>query len=326
MQDEVNKIIFNALTDGREIWLPGIGWLVLESRRAWRSSARQLERPRRRVVFLSESKGASLVDLIAQAGGCNATVAQDIYDRWLEKVRTEDGLSIAGVGTLQHKYFTIDSHLDALLNPLGHDPVALKPRSSRMLLFLVVVLLCMGAAGGASWWMWEAGWIGFSGISRPMETLVETRISDRTLAEEQTVATELPDSLTFAEGGSESASVKSPAAETSADGVSAGVSAENPVSVSRESLDPASGNEPLEAARMISGRTYVILGVFSTEQNARRAVKEANTRAPRTSLRLYHFGEKWAVSAFENDSAAECRTYMNNAGSDLNGAWPYTKK
>lgn len=326
MQDEVNKIIFNALTAGREVWLPGIGWLVLESRRAWRSSARQLEKPRRRVVFLSESKGVSLVDLIAQAGGCDATLAQDIYDRWLEKVRTEDGLSIAGVGILQHKYFTIDSHLDALLNPLGHDPVALKPRSSRMLLFLVVVLLCMGAAGAASWWMWEAGWISFSGISRQPETLVETRIPDRMPAAEQPVVPELPDSLTLAEYGAESTSVKSQAAVASADGVSAGVSAENPVAKSGEGLNSATENEPLEVARMISGRTYVILGVFSTEQNARRAVTEANVRAPRTSLRLYHFGAKWAVSAFENDSAAECRTYMNNAGSDLNGAWPYTKK
>ena len=25
MQDEVNKIVFNALADGREIWFPGVG-------------------------------------------------------------------------------------------------------------------------------------------------------------------------------------------------------------------------------------------------------------------------------------------------------------
>lgn len=28
MQDEVNKIVFNALADGREIWFPGVGSLV----------------------------------------------------------------------------------------------------------------------------------------------------------------------------------------------------------------------------------------------------------------------------------------------------------
>lgn len=36
MQDEVNKIVFNALADGREIWFPGVGSLVPEFRSAWR--------------------------------------------------------------------------------------------------------------------------------------------------------------------------------------------------------------------------------------------------------------------------------------------------
>ena len=58
MQDEVNKIVFNALADGREIWFPGVGSLVPEFRSAWRASARQLERPSRRIAFLlSEQRG-----------------------------------------------------------------------------------------------------------------------------------------------------------------------------------------------------------------------------------------------------------------------------
>lgn len=70
MQDEVNKIVFNALADGREIWFPGVGSLVPEFRSAWRASARQLERPSRRIAFLlSEQRGVSVIDLIARAGG-----------------------------------------------------------------------------------------------------------------------------------------------------------------------------------------------------------------------------------------------------------------
>lgn len=69
MQDEVNKIVFNALADGREIWFPGVGSLVPEFRSAWRASARQLERPSRRIAFLlSEQRGVSVIDLIARAG------------------------------------------------------------------------------------------------------------------------------------------------------------------------------------------------------------------------------------------------------------------
>ena len=56
MQDEVNKIVSNALADGREIWFPGVGSLVPEFRSAWRASARQLERPSRRIAFLLSEK------------------------------------------------------------------------------------------------------------------------------------------------------------------------------------------------------------------------------------------------------------------------------
>ena len=137
MQDEVNKIVFNALADGREIWFPGVGSLVPEFRSAWRASARQLERPSRRIAFLlSEQRGVSVIDLIARAGACDVAAAEDIYSRWLDKARVEDGISIPGVGELNHRYFRLDSQLDAVLNPLGHDPLPLKRRYSRLPLYL----------------------------------------------------------------------------------------------------------------------------------------------------------------------------------------------
>ncbi len=91
MQDEVNKIVFNALADGREIWFPGVGSLVPEFRSAWRASARQLERPSRRIAFLlSEQRGVSVIDLIARAGACDVAAAEDIYSRWLDKARVDE--------------------------------------------------------------------------------------------------------------------------------------------------------------------------------------------------------------------------------------------
>ncbi|MFR9129444.1 MAG: hypothetical protein ACLVJK_06170 [Alistipes putredinis] len=107
--------------------------LVPEFRSAWRASARQLERPSRRIAFLlSEQRGVSVIDLIARAGACDVAAAEDIYSRWLDKARVEDGISIPGVGELNHRYFRLDSQLDAVLNPLGHDPLPLKRRYSRL--------------------------------------------------------------------------------------------------------------------------------------------------------------------------------------------------
>ena len=81
-----------------------------------------------------------------------------------------------------------------------------------------------------------------------------------------------------------------------------------------------------EVAMMIPGRTYVVWGVYSTEENARRAVAEARARLSDTNFRIYFFGKKWMVSVFESDSAAECRDFMRNAGAGLKEVWPYTKK
>lgn len=68
MQDEVNKIVFNALADGREIWFPGVGSLVPEFRvpgvhrlGSWNVLPGALP-------FLSEQRGVSVIDLIARAG------------------------------------------------------------------------------------------------------------------------------------------------------------------------------------------------------------------------------------------------------------------
>lgn len=77
-----------------------VGSLVPEFRSAWRASARQLERPSRRIAFLlSEQRGVSVIDLIARAGACDVAAAEDIYSRWLDKARVEDGISIPGSGS-----------------------------------------------------------------------------------------------------------------------------------------------------------------------------------------------------------------------------------
>ena len=97
----------------------------------------RLERPSRRIAFLlSEQRGVSVIDLIARAGACDVAAAEDIYSRWLDKARVEDGISIPGVGELNHRYFRLDPQLDAVLNPLGHDPLPLKRRYSRLPLYL----------------------------------------------------------------------------------------------------------------------------------------------------------------------------------------------
>ena len=329
MQDEVNKIVFNALADGREIWFPGVGSLVPEFRSAWRASARQLERPSRRIAFLlSEQRGVSVIDLIARAGACDVAAAEDIYSRWLDKARVEDGISIPGVGELNHRYFRLDSQLDAVLNPLGHDPLPLKRRYSRLPLYLGIALFCTAAVGYGIWQYGEWMRLPFVGDSEKQEVLPVAEVVSSVPAR---TGSETPEATG---GDAESGAIDSePVAEsrpveTSQDDEAAGVEtlSEGATGAGRADLDADYEAPVPEGARMIPGRTYVVWGVYSTEENARRAVAEARARLSDTNFRIYFFGKKWMVSVFESDSAAECRDFMRNAGAGLKEVWPYTKK
>lgn len=323
MQEEVNKIIFNALADGREIWFPGVGSLVPEFRSAWRASARQLERPSRRIAFLlSEQRGISVIDLIAQAGACDVAAAEDIYSRWLDKVRVDDGVSIPGVGTLNHRYFRLDPQLDAVLNPLGHVPLSLKRRRSRMPLYLGVALLCTAAVGYGIWQYGEWMRVPFGSDSekQTIELAAETIAPASADVEDQITESEVI-------AGEAQPTESTPSAENkTGESVVAETSSNTDIAPKPLGSDSQTQDVLSEVARMSPGRTYVVWGVYSTEANARRAIAEARGRLPQIAFRIYYFGEKWMVSVFESDSAEECRTYMNNAGSGLQGLWPYTKK
>ncbi len=71
---------------------------------------------------------------------------------------------------------------------------------------------------------------------------------------------------------------------------------------------------------MVSGRTYVVQGVYSTERNALRAARaasEAGGEAVRCGV--YRFGDKFMVSLFETDDAAVVRTHAGR----FPETWPY---
>lgn len=121
--------------------------------------------------LLSEQRGVSVIDLIARAGACDVAAAEDIYSRWLDKARVEDGISIPGVGELNHRYFRLDSQLDAVLNPLGHDPLPLKRRYSRLPLYLGIALFCTAAVGYGIWQYGEWMRLPFVGDSEKQEVL-----------------------------------------------------------------------------------------------------------------------------------------------------------
>lgn len=77
---------------------------------------------------------------------------------------------------------------------------------------------------------------------------------------------------------------------------------------------------------LLSGRSYVVLGVFSMTENARRALREIAAKEPAFRCRIYRFGEKFMVSPFSSDNAGPCTQFIGIHAERFPGMWTYTAR
>lgn len=117
-----------------------------------------------------------------------------------------------------------------------------------------------------------------------------------------------------AAGTADSAGDRADAAVTRADAKPAGL---RPGSAARVSTEPAS---------LVSGHRYVVLGVFSTPENAARAAADAEARDASVRCGVYRFGNKFMVSPFEAPDAEACTLFIRNYSDRFPGLWTYTAR
>ena len=145
MVAEVNKLISNTLCQGRDLFLPQIGTLVVRRNAASRASSTKMAPPCRTVTFTGEQRGESVVALISSTAGVDSSRAEEIYNQWVESVKKDDVVTIDGVGTIANRKFVADKHLMTLLNPALGD-VELKPRRNWKLYAIIAVAVALVAA------------------------------------------------------------------------------------------------------------------------------------------------------------------------------------
>lgn len=147
MVNEVNKLIYNALAEYNAVTLPRIGSLSVVRREAKIEGGRVVA-PTFAVEFKSADDGVSLCNIIASVANISAAEAEDIYLRWLDKVKEGNTLTISGVGTLRDKSFIVDTTLTKTLNLSSSAPLKIHSRSRKPYLFIaavVAILLGIGA-------------------------------------------------------------------------------------------------------------------------------------------------------------------------------------
>ncbi|WP_295907149.1 hypothetical protein [uncultured Alistipes sp.] len=355
MVDQVNRLAGNLLAAGGELYLPGVGSLCVRFRGARRLSARLVEPPSREVVFTSQQRGVSLVDEIARVlrdaapaetprsdtdgtpSASSASVAssapvapqreqaqvasqaRDIYDRWLSRTQQDGVLTIEGVGVLKFKNFTPDEAFDRRINPQGHAPVRIhRPRRFDGAMWIGIAAIVFVVAFTAYWWL----------DNRHAASTVTTGSESVTLVAAAPAATEHSAAAEASADGVGADSVTDPAAAGTASAVSGAEGAAQdaaPALRAEAPADtaPAADGEP---ARLVSGRRYVVLGVFSTPENAARAAQLAREKEGSFRCGVYRFGAKFMVSPFESEDAEACTLFIRAHAETFPGMWTYTAR
>lgn len=353
MVEQVNRLVGNLLAANSVVWLPDVGTLRVERQAARRLSRREVQPPVRLVNFSSQRSGESLVDAIARAARCDQATAEDIYARWLSRVRTENGVVMEGVGELKFKNFTPDEAFDRRLNPQGRRPMRVHtPRRLDWSVWVGLVAAVL-AVGGLVYQFGlernpldepEAEFVEVSGPAAG-EALAAGSVAEDAAAEAGRVVA----------AGNDAAAATGNAAGTNAAGATADAAAEdtptsapaprpaeaaNPsASASAAPAQSAAAQPAVQAAtapkpaapageplRMTSKRHYVVLGVYSTLENAERAAALAAKKEPAMRCTVYRFGGKFMVSPFESDDVEASRQFMRAGRSAFPEMWVYSAK
>ncbi len=348
MVEQVNRLVGNLLAGGRDLFLPGVGSLCTERRGAKRLSRHLVEPACRVVEFSSQQRGVSLVDEIARAIGEPDAVqdqARDIYDRWLNRTLTDDTLTIEGVGVLKFKHFTPDEEFDRRINPQGHAPVRIR-RPRRFDWALAVggaAILVAAVIGGYEFLMLQSD-------EKPAPAIAVANPEKASLGADAGLPADTSTAAPSGEGsgqvsgevsggeiatsggavtpetvsGHTDASDASDAASRASAGNAPGTASATSGSAATRASQP-SGTEQMPA-KLVSGRRYVVLGVFSTPANAARAARQAAEKEGSFRCGIYRFGDKFLVSPFESDDAEACNLFIRTHAGKFPGMWCYAAR
>lgn len=314
MVEEVNKIIYNMLIGGKVVLLPGVGTLYIERQGARRISKDRLLSPRNAVNFSSQSdEGSSIVDEIVAIAGCGEEQARDIYDRWLSKTREGKRLTIGGVGVLNDKSFSPEPGFNAAINPGGVKTLVVRQRNNTWLYAVsgvcAAVALCVGI-------YMLAGDSLFGGVS-----VVDDSDAGPVAATVAGDSTQLAQPVT---GDSLSAAAAvTPAAEGAAAQQTA-VSAQSAPAAT--TATPSAPTAEETAAASAGYRFWVVAGVFSTEQNASRALEQAAKHIKDMDGRIVPFKGKFIAAVYGSDKRTDCNAFAKSYSDIYPDLWIYEVK
>ncbi|MBQ6571343.1 MAG: hypothetical protein IIX31_01515 [Alistipes sp.] len=290
MVGEVNKIIYNMLISGRGVRLPQVGTLYIERQGARRISEDRLLSPRNVVAFSSHEEAPSLVDEIVAIAGCQTSQAEDIYERWKSKTLADGVLTIGGVGQLKGKSFQMEQPFNSAINPKGVKTLVVRrpKRRSNSWLYAVCGVCVIVALCICGYIMWGDSLFPKSDTEKVVAAVPAEQVVEAT-------DEEIP-------------------------------AAEPMVSQPEPSVPTATVPAQTPAVQNRRYAYYVVMGVFSTEANADRAIEQVHSKASEAKCEVLPFGSKFMVTMYGSDSREDCNTFARSYRELFPDLWIYNKK
>lgn len=304
VNDSITQLLFNALAQRQTVVLPGIGSLRFK-RIAAKLEGSTLTPPRNMFRYSSREEGRSLLDMLVSAAGCTREEGEEAYRRWLRRIKQGHSIVIEGVGRIEEGFFKPSDELEQLLNPVASAPLTIKRRRSWRGVWITLAAVAVIGVAGAAWWYVQmqptsTPAVVAQKVEKPKTEVVEVAEKVDSVVAEQVATKAVPEVTPEV---------------TAVQKESAPASAPTPVPVSTE------------VGEMTSGMNYVVMGVFSTEENARKYVTQLAKRAPEIGCRIYRFqGAKFMVSGFESADGAAATTFIREHRTQFPDLWAYKRK
>ena len=273
MVNEVNKLIYNTLAEHNAVVLPRVGSLGVVRRMA-KIEGNRVVAPTFAVEFSSAEEGVSLCDIIASLANISSSEAEDIYLRWLDKVKEGNTLTISGVGTLRDKSFVTDMELLKALNLADKAPIKIHSRSRKPYLAIAAVVVALLGVGAYLF-------------------LANDRVASPAPAKVEVVA-----------------DIPAPAPTVVEVGEEAVVTESTPVRwIDRDDI-----------------RHWVVVGSYSTTENAERAVEDILRRQDAEYCDILTLGKMYAVAVYGSSDKADCERFVRENRDKFKQSWVHTPK
>ncbi len=288
MVGEVNKLIFNTLISEGAVYLPDVGVIFLHRIAAAEVARDRVAAPRFSVQFSSQMKATSLVDVISNVASVDSAQAEDIYFRWLDKVRSTNGVDIEGVGRVVNKSFVAEEQLIKSLNPLSVNEIKItRRRSNRGFVAAIITLIVLALAG----YILYAN-LDFTSPKTEVAEVIKEQGSEpkmEVVTEESTVPSEVNDN----------------------------------VDMPTETVVVEEVNDWRVAADI---RHWVVIGSYSTTENAERAIAALSEKYSELMFDYIRLGSMYAVSPFGSSDITDCEAFKSEYKREFTQMWIHTPK